>query len=219
MGLVALLAIGTLWAMGSGVWDYAFVKSVPRGEPAWGERNAIVLLSAGVDQPDADGPYTPTTDAMYRIEKSAADYLDCKRAARICKVVVSGGDSGVGPKGHGITDADVYVPRLIELGVRQDDLVFERISNSTYENAKYVEPLLHIGHYDAIVLVTSAYHMRRSMIAFERLGLKIIPDPADADRAVFSMMPRRRNVWFALRDLHEMGGIVQLYLYDIAGIR
>jgi hypothetical protein len=32
-------------------------------------------------------------------------------------------------------------------------------------------------------------------------------------------MPRRRNVWFALRDLHEIGGIVQLYLYDIAGIR
>ncbi|KMZ13630.1 hypothetical protein BHUM_01668 [Candidatus Burkholderia humilis] len=195
------------------------VSTVPRATPTWAERNAIVLLSAGVDQPELDGPYTPTTDAMYRIEKSVADYVECKRTGQVCKVIVSGGDSGIQPKGHGIADAEIYAPRLEALGVKRDDMVFERICNTTYENAKYVEPLLHSGRYDTVVLVTSAYHMRRSMIAFERLGLSIIPDAADADRARFSVLPRRRNVWLALRDLHEIGGIIQLYLYDIAGIR
>jgi uncharacterized SAM-binding protein YcdF (DUF218 family) len=214
-----MLAVGLLWTMGSGVWDYVYVHSAPRATPVWGERNAIVLLSAGVDLPDPNSPYTATTDAAYRIDKSAVDYADCKRTGRICKVIVSGGDSGI-PQGkaHGITDADVYVPYLEERGVKKDDMVFERISNTTYENAKYVEPLLLAGHYDVVVLVTSAYHMRRSKMAFERLGLKVIPDAADADRATFSIIPRKVNVWFALRDLHEMGGIVQLYLYDIAGI-
>ncbi|WP_244817778.1 YdcF family protein [Caballeronia sp. Lep1P3] len=212
--VLAVLAAGSWWVAGSGVWDVPLAGNASRTAPAFGARNAIVLLSAGLDHWKPDAPFGPTTDGMSRIRQAAADYAACRAQARVCKVIISGGD----PEGHGIADAELYAGEIAALGVREDDVIREARSNTTYENAKFVEPLLQGGHYDAVVLVTSAYHMRRAKIAFDRLGFDVIPDAAPADRAEFSLVPRRQNFRLAWRALHELGGIVQLYLYDWTSI-
>jgi uncharacterized SAM-binding protein YcdF (DUF218 family) len=211
---LAAAAAGSWWVAGSGVWDGLLAGAPSRTDPAFGARNAIVLLSAGLDRWKPDAPFGPTTDGMFRIRRAAADYAACKAGGRFCKVIISGGD----PDGHGISDAELYAAEVQALGVGEADVILEAHSNTTYENAKFVEPLLRSGRYDVIVLVTSAYHMRRARLAFDRLGFNVISDAAPADHAEFSFVPRRQNFRLAWRALHELGGIVQLRLYDCAGI-
>ncbi|MFM0053126.1 YdcF family protein [Caballeronia grimmiae] len=212
--VLAAVALGSCWVAGSGVWDVRFPGGSSRTSSIFAARNAIVLLSAGVDRWKQDAPFSATTDGMSRIEHAAAAYASCKANGRVCNVIISGGD----PEGHGIADAELYAEQIVTLGVEQADVVLEARSNTTYENAKYVEPLLRSGRYDVVVLVTSAYHMRRAEIAFDRVGLHVIPDAAQAERAEFSVIPRRHNFYLARRALHEWGGIVQLRLFDWAGI-
>lgn len=203
------------WVTGSGVWSAGFPSPPPHTDPAFGARNAIVLLSAGVDQWELGGPYVPTTDALFRIRRAAAGYAACKANNRVCKVIISGGD----PSHRGRSDAEVYTPEIEALGVSAADLILEQRSRTTYENARYVEPLLRSGNYDVVLLVTSAYHMRRAQLAFSRLGLSVIPDAARDDKPVISFLPRRHNFRLARRALHELGGIVELRMCDWAGIR
>ncbi|SAK63921.1 YdcF family protein [Caballeronia ptereochthonis] len=210
----AVLMMGLSWVTGSGVWSVGFQSPPPHTDPAFGARNAIVLLSAGADQWESGGPYVPTYDAMFRIRRAAADYAACKADNRVCKVIISGGD----PSHHGQSDAEIYTSEIEALGVGAADLILEQRSRTTYENARYVEPLLRSGNYDVVLLVTSAYHMRRAQLAFNRLGLRVIPDAARADKPVISFLPRRHNFRLAWRALHELGGIVQLRMYDWAGI-
>jgi uncharacterized SAM-binding protein YcdF (DUF218 family) len=112
----------------------------------------------------------------------------------------------------------VYQWEFKALGVSAADLILEKRSRNTYENAKYVKPLLQDGRYDTVVLVTSSYHMRRAKLAFNRLGMEVRPDAACADGAVLSLLPRRNNFRVAWRGLHEFVGILQLRVYDWAGI-
>jgi DUF218 domain len=52
------------------------------------------------------------------------------------------------------------------------------------ENARYAEPLLRSGNHDVVLLVTSAYHMRRAQLVLSRLGLSVIPDAVRAEEPV-----------------------------------
>jgi uncharacterized SAM-binding protein YcdF (DUF218 family) len=206
--------LGVSWAIGSGIWSIVSGPPPAYIAPVFSERNAIVLLSAGAERSAPQRPLLPTQEAMFRIQKAAADYVICKGTARKCAIIISGGD----PDDHGIADADVYQWKLRALGVSGGDLILERNSRTTYENAKYVKPLLQDGHYDSVVLVTSSYHMRRAKLAFNWLGIDVIPDPARAHGALLSLLPRRRNFRVAWRELHELAGIVQLRIYTWAGI-
>ncbi|MFL9922567.1 YdcF family protein [Paraburkholderia fungorum] len=206
------LMLGVLWVIGSGVWSIASGPTTAYKAPVFGERNAIVLLSAGAERSGPHSPFLPTYEAISRIQKAAAAYMICKEGRRVCIVIVSGGD----PDNHGIADAVVYQSQLKSLGVSAVDLVLEKNSRTTYENAKYVEPLLRGGHYDSVVLVTSSYHMRRATFAFNRLGIDVMPDAAWSNAAVLSLLPRTSNFRVAWRGLHEIAGIVQLRAYNWA---
>jgi uncharacterized SAM-binding protein YcdF (DUF218 family) len=63
-----------------------------------------------------------------------------------------------------------------ELGVPQDAIVVEGGSWDTEDEARFLKPVLGENRF---ALVTSAYHMRRSLLNFTRLGLAPIPAPAD----------------------------------------
>jgi uncharacterized SAM-binding protein YcdF (DUF218 family) len=212
--ILSCVVLGGMWTVGSGGWSILF-SPVPCGRTlGFGERNAIVLLSAGSNQSALHLPLVPTLEAMRRIKKAAEEYRACKEARRVCFVIVSGGD----PDARGATDADVYRPVLEGLGVNAVDLVLEKRSLNTFENAKYVKPLLRDGRYDTVVLVTSSYHMLRAKLAFNRLGIKVIPAASCADAVVPSLVPRWHNFRMAWRTLREFAGVMQLRMYDWASI-
>ncbi|TVQ90323.1 MAG: YdcF family protein [Chromatiaceae bacterium] len=53
----------------------------------------------------------------------------------------------------------------------------ETDSRTTWENAAYTAPLLRANGIERILLVTQAWHMPRSVDAFERAGIEVIPAP------------------------------------------
>ena len=91
------------------------------------------------------------------------------------KVVISGGNGSLTLDGEG--DADT-APRLLEaLGVARDRLILENRSRSTYENALFSREMVTPKPGETWLLVTSAFHMPRSMALFAKAGFQVVAWP------------------------------------------
>jgi len=66
-----------------------------------------------------------------------------------------------------------------ELGVPESQMSFESKSRNTYENALFTRELFHPQPQDRWLLVTSAFHMPRSVGIFRALGMNVIAFPVD----------------------------------------
>lgn len=78
------------------------------------------------------------------------------------------------------TEADMLAALAVEFGIEQERIVIESQSRNTFENAVLTKQALgdkaESGTY---LLVTSAFHMPRSMGLFRKAGLKVLPWPVD----------------------------------------
>lgn len=93
------------------------------------------------------------------------------------RIVISGGNGSLVLEGEG--DADT-APRLLEaLGVDRQRLILENRSRDTYENAVFSKELVQPRPGETWLLVTSAFHMPRSMALFRRAGFDVVPWPVD----------------------------------------
>ena len=66
----------------------------------------------------------------------------------------------------------------------RNQIVLEKISKSTYQNALYARTYCIEHGIDAIVLVTSTYHMQRALYIFESIfpeNIEVIPYPIETD--------------------------------------
>jgi uncharacterized SAM-binding protein YcdF (DUF218 family) len=85
----------------------------------------------------------------------------------------------------GYSDARATLGFVVNEGIAPARILLEGKSRSTHENAVYAKELLRPVPEETWVLVTSAYHMPRSMGAFTAAGWPVIPYPVD-----FSIDPR-----------------------------
>jgi uncharacterized SAM-binding protein YcdF (DUF218 family) len=76
----------------------------------------------------------------------------------------------------------------VALGMRAEDIVVEDRSSRTAENAREVALILDGASSRAILLVTSALHMRRATLCFEKHGIEVscAPAPASSEGALFA---------------------------------
>ena len=88
-------------------------------------------------------------------------------------LVMSGGSGD--PKPGTVLEADVMADVAMKLGFPAKDIVIENRSRNTWENAEAVQKLL---PGKTVVLVTSAFHMRRSVAMFKKQGFSVLPAPA-----------------------------------------
>lgn len=93
-------------------------------------------------------------------------------------------------------------------------LVLEDKSRTTLENAAGVAGRLGTGK---VILVTSAYHMARSVLAFRRAGLACLPAPTDykVDRTPASLawcLPNMEALRLSWKALHEYLGLAGYWL-------
>jgi uncharacterized SAM-binding protein YcdF (DUF218 family) len=175
-------------------------------------RTAIILLGGGTIYDD-DHELVPPRDVLTRIEVSAQNYAACKRTEATCRVIVSGGN----PQRHHATEADTYLPYLLRQRVARADIVLENSSLTTYENARNVSAILGQSSYDALILVTSAYQMRRALLDFHRFGVAPQPLISSARHAHLGVLPRFDNLVNAEIALHELVGIAQFHVYRAIG--
>lgn len=93
------------------------------------------------------------------------------------KVVVTGGTGNLILEGEG---DGVTAPRLLTaLGVATGRLMLESQSRNTYENAVFTKNMVNAKPGETWVLITSAFHMPRSVGLFRKAGFDVVPWPSD----------------------------------------
>jgi uncharacterized SAM-binding protein YcdF (DUF218 family) len=131
-------------------------------------RNAdvIVVLGGGIDE----GRYLSLISS-HRLLRGAQLYFE----GRAKKLIVSGGD----PRKVGVAEATVMGQEARRLNIAAGDLIMEKRSRRTHEQAEEIKKISKTQNWKSILLVTSFSHMKRSLMVFEQAGFKVYPAPAD----------------------------------------
>ncbi|QCR25055.1 YdcF family protein [Pontibacter sp. SGAir0037] len=120
--------------------------------------------------------------------KGADRFLHPLQLYRMNKVnlfVVTGGNSSV--LLDNIPEAEQIERILLMGGVPEEDILTESNSRNTRENALHTAELLKKHpEWKRLLLVTSAFHMRRSLACFQKAGVEVTPFSTD-----FYASPRR----------------------------
>jgi uncharacterized SAM-binding protein YcdF (DUF218 family) len=174
--------------------------------------DVIVLLGAGsIDKvPDFSGYGIPTDRMIGRIVTA----VRLQRYLNIPIIVSSG-------KLHKNSSAGALIARrfLIDLGVKEGQIITEDKSRDTYENAKYTREICLRNGYKNPILVTSASHLKRSLLSFKEIGLDIVPYPANfrskpiKSYQLYSYLPHSSSLMTTSIALHEYFGIL---FYNLA---
>ena len=147
----------------------------PRAMSVLGTADAIVLLG-GATRGDTHLSTFPDLNAQAdRLVYAAALY----KAGKAPLVVLTGGaQPGARP------EAQLMKEILEVMGVPGRSMLLERNSRNTYDNALYTAVVLNNKNIKRILLVTSAFHMRRAVALFEKQGFDVVPAPTDYQRLV-----------------------------------
>ncbi|MBO6520573.1 MAG: YdcF family protein [Rhodospirillales bacterium] len=148
--------------------------------------------------------------AVERIIESAALAKTYPNA----RLVYSGGSASL--TRQDVKEADYVADLYVSLGIDRDRLVLEREARNTWENAKYTMEMMAPKTDETWILVTSAFHMPRSVGAFRRVGWEMIPYPVDYQRAKMPSFPSPGDFGVGLNGLgyavHEWIGLISYWL-------
>jgi len=128
--------------------------------------DVIVLLGAGIidNVPDFSGYGVPQNEMLARIVTA----VRLQKKLNI-PIIVSGGK--VDEKLS--AEAPIVKRFLIDLGIRDTQIILEERSRDTYQNAKYTKKICEDHNFNQPILITSAYHMERAVESFKKVGLNV----------------------------------------------
>lgn len=105
------------------------------------------------------------------------------KMGKIDKILISGGSGRL--LGQDVMDADLIVMYYDLVGVPREDILLENQSRNTYENAAFSADLIKADNPEAkVVLITSAFHMKRALACFESQDLTVTPFSTDFHSSV-----------------------------------
>ena len=135
--------------------------------------DGIIVLGGSTDKELSDAHQTYIlNDSADRLSQFAALALQHPRA----KFIFSGGI-----KSEKLENTEAYYARSFfsSIGLPMDNIIFEEQSRNTYENALLSKKLVSPAPEESWLLVTSAFHMPRSVAVFKALEWNVIPYPVD----------------------------------------
>lgn len=133
----------------------------------------IILLGGGLQSIRVNGHVEEMlNDAADRIRYAGT----LARQHPNAPVLISGGQVFARPGMR--SEAEAMAEMLVELGVARERIRLETGSRTTAENAAFAKTLA-AGTDGPWLLVTSAYHMPRSMGVFRKVGVPVIAAPTD----------------------------------------
>jgi uncharacterized SAM-binding protein YcdF (DUF218 family) len=217
--VVSVLAgCGILPAFLLGYLQQGYSKAVTTD---WRGHNVIVLLTGGntlaLNDPQRDSMRHPLVEpaihSYSRIVRAYTLYRECHAAhTGSCTVLISGGDV----QRYGHSEAEVYAQTLRSLGMPAAAIQLDVESRNTFASARNVATLLKVatGHpdYDHLWLVTSGFHLQRSMLDFAHFGMQPVPVRADSLTVKLTPWLSMTNLLYTEIALHEYLGMVQYYL-------
>lgn len=165
--------------------------------------NLIIVLTAG---------WLRATESGYEQKIGAAGWERTIAAVELWRLV--GGrllfTGAPSPDGKD-SAAAAMARRAAEMGVPKDALMVEPASVNTHENLLFAKRL--VGSPTGRVwLVTSAFHMPRSVLAAKAVGFTVVPYPCDFaahERGTWTQMVPNNSTHAALEYVfHELAGIL-----------
>src|SRR5919106_909010 len=205
-----------IFALHSGPVNYALRYPLesryrPLLEPKTaGSYDAIVVLTGGIIPASGLIPLASIDEFMFRrLEEAWRLYRIQPKP-----IIVSGGH--VNPFTADKNENKIARDYLIRWGVPENDVIGEARSRDTFESAVQVQNLLEHNGWKRYLLVTSAFHMPRSMLVFAAHTAEPVPAPTDFSLGQFELTPL---AWFPnehvarklFLTLHEYLGLVNYY--------
>lgn len=77
------------------------------------------------------------------------------------------------------TESEISKNILISMGIPENKIIIENKSINTTENAKYTKEILDSHNFKNPILITSAFHMPRAVIQFNKFNINVLPFPTD----------------------------------------
>ncbi len=132
------------------------------------EEYAFGILLTGVTINDFEPP-----DRVYfaRGADRVVHSVDLYKRGIIKRILISGGTGRLFTNGR--PEADDLFTVLKMMGVPEHDLIIENESRNTYESAVRVKEILGSKPDQNLLLITSAFHMRRSRACFSKVGVGV----------------------------------------------
>ena len=186
--------------------DYPAVIEPTKREPY----DAIVVLTGGIVPVSGLIPFPSVDESMFRrLDEAWRLYR-----LRPKPIIVSGGH--VNPFKPDMNENQIARDFLIQWGVQKNHVLAEDRSRDTFESAVAVEKILRQNGWKRYLLVTSAVHMPRSMLAFGSKAPEPIPAPGDFSLHEFELTPldlfpsegAARGIFGSL---HEYVGLANYY--------
>jgi uncharacterized SAM-binding protein YcdF (DUF218 family) len=170
---IVLLIICGFSPLGSWVL-YPLEQRFPPWDASHGAPDGILVLGGAIapERSEARGlaVFTDSADRIIATAELAHRYPNAR-------IVFSGGSANL--ISGDAREAD-YAGAVFEgLGIARERLTIERRSRNTLENAEFSKALVAPKSGERWLLVTSAFHMPRSVGLFRKAGFKVEPYPVD----------------------------------------
>ena len=178
----AIAGLLVLWLSSTSVVG----DGVMRAAEAWQTRipvasmptaRAIVVLSGMLRQAPGAERVVEWADGIDRFEAGVA----LLKAGKAPVLVFTGG--WLAWPSDDRSEGEVLVERAVALGVARHQIMVTGKARNTADEAREVGQILprltRARDGDAVILVTSAFHMRRSQLLFTRAGVPVVPFPVD----------------------------------------
>jgi uncharacterized SAM-binding protein YcdF (DUF218 family) len=130
---------------------------------------AIVLGGFTSEKEDSTGIFNGASDRFIQ-------GLKLQATGQVSHILITSGNDALNP--DGFSEGDWVYTQLKQFNLPDNSILIENKSRNTIENALFTKKLLLARHLaPPYLLVTSAFHMRRSMLIFKKAGLQTIPYP------------------------------------------
>ena len=170
------LAVAGLWACSTGPVATLLLRPLERefenaALPA--QVDAVVVLGGMIDlgrSSDRHLALNPNADRF-------VEAVDIVRRMPQATLVFSGGNGRL--LSTEAPEAPILRMWAMKLGIPGDRILTDATSKNTRENAVESKRILAAHHLRSVLLITSAYHMRRSVRCFSKLGIHVTPYAVD----------------------------------------
>jgi len=167
--ILALISFSTFGAVLMAPLESRFAR------PAFPEHvDGIVLLGGGLD------PNVSAATHSYAFNEAGDRFTETLLLARRypdARILITGGVGEFGGSGDG--DAVAGERFFIDMGIDPQRLILEPNARNTKENADFSKPLADPQPGQTWLLVTSAFHMPRSVGIFREIDFPVVPWPTD----------------------------------------
>lgn len=210
--IVAILDAFLLYALSTGVISSLLIAPLENKYPpimASDGAQAIIVLGGGFND---SSPERGGAGSLTPVSSMRASYgFELSRKFGLPLLFTGGGYYDARGRGN---EAEAAGAAWLAFGVPKDRISLETASEDTKGNAAGVASLAGKGPF---VLVTSAFHMPRAVLAFHKAGITVLAAPTDyrAKRSSFTFTDFLPDTWkleCSRSALHEYVGILYYIL-------